>query len=326
MCKNKILVICPLHEAVLQKYAEQVDYRPHLSKTSSFEWQKSIQQTKATIIIINTEYFTREMMQIWRNYLPTESLTIVRAGTSLSKCDLEAAHLYSIHVFNTPGVNSKYVADYMNQILFEKPLSIDRIAIIGVGNIGSRIALAAVDHQIDFVLYNKNKGSNHLQILGEKLVFSHNLETAITPVNKIAISLPLDASTHGIITAKIIDKIQQNAILVCVSPLEIFTGEALMALYHRNDIRVFFDDINSELQRVYQMMGSPNPLRDNFIMDTRAAASAECQNAMTSAAIEKSLVAIKQPASSFYVCSPPFKIRNKSPKISSRSLAIRRDL
>lgn len=289
MCKNRILVICRLHEAVLQKYAAQVDYKPGLSQASPAEWRQGIQQAKPNIIIINTESFTREMMQIWRDCLPTESLAIVRAGTSLSKCDLDAAHLYSIPVFNTPGINSKYVADYINQILFEKPLSSDRIAIIGAGNIGSRIALTAADHKIDFVLYNKTKESNHLQVLGKTLVFAHDLETAIIRANKIAISLPLNTSTHGIITAEIIAKIPKNAILVCVSPMEIFTKEALIALYYRNDIGVIFDDIKSELQRVYQIIGSPNPLRDNFIMETRAAASLECQNAMTSAAIDKSL-------------------------------------
>lgn len=180
----------------------------------------------------------------------------------------------------------------MNQILFQQYASSDRIAIIGVGNIGSHIAMAASDRNANFILYNKTQKSDRLNILGIKntFTFAPNLEKAIIQANKIAISLPLDDSTQSIITAEVITKISPKATLISVSPLEIFTSNALRELYNRNDINVFFDDINSELQRVFKIIGSPHPLRSNFIMETKAAASLECQNAMTSAAIEKSII------------------------------------
>jgi len=309
MRQNKILVICDLHEIVLQKYAAQIDHKPYLAKANSDKWSQAIQQIQPKTIIINTEFFTGKMMQIWRSILPKEPLCVVRAGASLSRCDLLAAKLYSIHITNTPGVNSKYVADYMNQILFKSYSSSDRIAIIGVGNIGSLIAITAADYRVDFILFNKSKTSNRLSILDdEKIIFAQDLEEAIIQANKIAISLPLGVSTRGIITAKLIAKIPQNAILISVSPLEIFTNEALQALYHRKDIQVTFDDIQSELQRIYQILGSPDPLRNHFLMDTKAAASQECQNAMTSAAIEKgiSLNPTKQDQD-----SPPCQIKSR---------------
>lgn len=284
MHKPNILVICPLNETVSKEYAEHINYKPYLTKTNLIEWEQNIQAIKPSIIVINTEYFTREMMQIWRKYLPTQPIAIVRGGTSLSKCDLKAANDYTIQVFNTPGVNSKYVADYMNGILFREKSSSDRIAIIGVGNIGSRILSEAVDHDIDFVLYNKTKNLSFIP----KEKFSPSLEIAMNKANKIAISLPLDASTRGIITPDIIAKIPLNAMVICVSPHEIFTNDALRALYQRQDIHVIFDDIPPTLEKISRIIGNPKPPRSNFNTVTKATASAECQNAMAAAAIEKS--------------------------------------
>src|ERR1700730_12919984 len=129
---RQILVICHLHEAVLQKYAALIEHRSDLAQATLPDWQQSIEQIKPKSIIFNTEIFNRDMMQIWRNCLPDEPLYAIRAGTSLSRCDLDAAQFYSIRAFNTPGVNSKYAADYMNGYLFSQYSPSDRIAIIGV--------------------------------------------------------------------------------------------------------------------------------------------------------------------------------------------------
>lgn len=284
-----ILVICHLHEAVLQKYAGHITHRPDLAQATLLDWKQAIEQVKPKLIIFNTEIFNKDMMQIWRNCLPDEPLYVIRAGTSLSRCDLEAARFYSIAALNTPGVNSKYAADYMNRYVFDPYSPSDRIAIIGVGNIGSRIAIAAADHNIDFVLYNKSRQSKFLEHLDQELEFALNLEEAITQANKIAISLPLDNNTQGIITEELIDKIAQNSLLISVSPPKIFTDAALRKLYHRADIHVIIDDLKSELQRIHQIIGSPNSLRQHFLMDEKAVASVECQNAMTSTAIEKGI-------------------------------------
>jgi lactate dehydrogenase-like 2-hydroxyacid dehydrogenase len=286
---QQILVICHLHEMVLQKYAADIKHRPDLARAALLDWQQAIEQTKPRLVIFNTEIFNKDMMQIWRNCLPDEPLYVIRAGTSLSRCDLEAAQFYSISVLNTPGINSKYAADYMNRYLFNPFSPSDRIAIIGVGNIGSRIAMAAADHQIDFILYNKSRKSSFLKHLDQKIKFALHLEEAIVQANKIAISLPLDHSTQGIITEDLINKIPQNSLLISVSPPKVFTDAALQKLYHRADIHVIIDDLKSDLQRVHQVIGSPDTFRQHFLMDEKAVASVECQNEMVSTAIEKGI-------------------------------------
>jgi lactate dehydrogenase-like 2-hydroxyacid dehydrogenase len=286
---QQILVICHLHEMVLQKYAAYIQHRPDLARVALLDWQQAIEETKPRLIIFNTEIFNKDRMQIWRNCLPDEDLYVIRAGTSLSRCDLEAAQFYSIRVLNTPGINSKYAADYMNSYLFDPYSPSDRIAIIGAGNIGSRIAIAAADYQVDFILYNKSRKSSLLKHLDQKIKFALHLEEAIVQANKIAVSLPLDHSTQGIITEDLINKIPKNSLLISVSPPKVFTDAALRKLYHRADIHVIIDDLKSELQRIHRIIGSPNSLRQHFLMDEKAVASVECQNAMTSTAIEKGM-------------------------------------
>jgi phosphoglycerate dehydrogenase-like enzyme len=284
-----ILVICHLHEAILQKYAGHIVHRPDLARATLPDWQQAIEQVKPKLIIFNTEIFNKDMMQIWRNCLPDEPLYAIRAGTSLSRCDLEAAQFYSIAALNTPGVNSKYAADYMNRYLFDPYSPSDRIAIIGVGNIGSRIAIAAANHEVDFVLYNKSQKSTLSEHLNQEVKFALNLEEVIAQTNKIAISLPLNEGTQGIITEDLVNKISQDSLLISVSPQKVFTDAALRKLYHRADIHVIIDDLKSELQRIHQIIGSPDSLRQHFLMDEKAVASVECQNSMTSTAIEKGM-------------------------------------
>ena len=59
--------------------------------------------------------------------------------------------------------------------------------------------------------------------------------------------------------------------------------------YSPSDRIAIIDDLKSELQRIHQIIGSPDSLRQHFLMDEKAVASAECQNAMTSTAIEKGM-------------------------------------
>ncbi len=69
---QQILVICHLHEAVLQKYAARITHRPDLAQVTSSDWQQAIEHIKPKIIVFNKEIFNKDMMQIWRNCLLDE--------------------------------------------------------------------------------------------------------------------------------------------------------------------------------------------------------------------------------------------------------------
>ena len=74
--------------------------------------------------------------------------------------------------------------------------------------------------------------------------------------------------------------------LVSVSEPKIFS-DALQALFKRDDLFVVIDHLASEFDDIYKIMGCDSNLRKNFLMVEEAAASEECKQAMSLAAIEK---------------------------------------
>ena|SRR3990167_5377768 len=292
---KKILVICNLQKDILEEYNSKIKYIPNLSDCCQSDWEHAIKSVMPKIVLYGTGYFTKDMIATWRNYLPNEKLYIVRKGVSLSRCDLDAAKNYSITVLNTPGINSIFVANYMSQFLFKENKKFDRVAIIGVGKIGKNVAIEAEKNKVDTILYSKTLKNNFdLDIIKSenKIKNSHsqiakNLEEAFSTSNKIAISLPLDKDTNAIINANHIDLIRKGSVLVSASSPHIFTDEALRTLYDRNDIFVVIDHLKSELEETYKIIWHTDLLRENFIMDEKAAASPECQQAMSLAAIKK---------------------------------------
>jgi hypothetical protein len=61
---------------------------PSLSAYSQSEWRQAITSHRPHVIMFGTNSFTKEMMTVWRQVMPQQSLFIVRKGVSLSRCDL----------------------------------------------------------------------------------------------------------------------------------------------------------------------------------------------------------------------------------------------
>lgn len=284
MKNSSILIICKIPEFLLTKYNEIINYLPNLSDENSSEWDKKIRIIKPAVILLGTGRFTREMMQIWRKYLPHENLSIVRKGVSLERRDLQAASDYSINVFNTPGINSAFVADYMSQFLFQNTLPSDRLSIIGTGKIGMAVFSKAEKNNTPTILYTRHTNYPN----NKKSIVTNSLNDAFSKANKIAIALPLNESTKGIVKLGHIEIMPKNSLLICISSPKIFSNEALKKLFDRDDIFVVIDHLKSELDEVYKIINHPT-LRSNFIMDEKAAASDECQEAMAQAALKKCL-------------------------------------
>lgn len=295
---NEILVICNLQDDILKKYASKIEYLPNLSDGIQSDWERAIQLIKPKIVLYGTGCITKEMIQIWRKNLPEDQLYIVRKGVSLSRCDLDAARCYSVTVLNTPGVNSEYVANYINKFLFRENKKHDRVAIIGAGEIGKNVVIEAEKNNVKTILYSKtlknnfNVSDKKSEIVDGKshLLIAESLDEAISTSNKIAISIPLDKDTKGIVKIHHIELIQKGSILVSVSSPHIFTDEALRSLYNRDDIFVVIDHLKSELVDAYKIIGNPNLFREGFLMDEKAAAGVECQKAMSLAGIKKCML------------------------------------
>lgn len=220
----------------------------------------------------------------------------MRKGISLGRCDLAAAREYHIDVFNLPGVNTIFVTNFMKKFLFRDNKPTDCISIIGTGTIGQKIIHEAVNNNIPIIVHSKTLKNN--EDLKKKKWFSDlpaNCNIEVAPMidqafmhaNKIAISIPYVKDTMGIIHEGYVNKIPLNGLLVSVSEPKIFSDVALRALFKRDDLFVVIDHLASEFDDIYKIMGCDSNLRENFLMVEEAAASEECQQAMSLAAIEK---------------------------------------
>lgn len=294
---NNILVVCKIQDEILKKYTSQIIYKPHLAEFTEPEWEEFIKSINPDVVLFGTIHFTREMMKIWREYKPTSKLSIVRKGISLGRCDLNAAKEYSIDVFNLPGVNSLFVVNFMKKYLFEENKPTDVLSVIGIGSIGQRVIQEAVKQHVAILLHSKTLKTH--EGLKKKLWFNAlpatcsvniatTLEQAFAGSTKIAISIPYNPDTKGIVKEKHINRIPRGALLVSVSEPKIFSDDALRALYDRTDIFVVIDHLATEFNDLYNIIGS-NYLRENFLLLEDAATSIECQQAMSLAAIEKCL-------------------------------------
>lgn len=298
---KKILVVCKIQDEILEKYHSKIIYKPHLDEFYESEWEEWIKHHKPDIVLFGTIHFTKAMMRIWRKHQPDQPLYIVRKGISLGRCDLAAAKEYAIEVFNLPGVNTIFVANFMKKFLFKENGLTDRIAIIGTGTIGQKIIHEAVNHHMSIRVYSKTlKNDDDLK---RKSWFSGlpndydikvatTLEQAFSYGSKIAISVPYDNDTKGMINDNQIKMIPDHSLLVSVSEPKIFSDNALRALYKREDLTVVIDHLASEFKDIYKIMSCDYTLRKNFIMVEEAAASSECQQAMSQAALEKCLAIV----------------------------------
>ena len=184
----------------------------------------------------------------------------------------------------------------MKKYLFDEVKLTDSIAVIGTGTIGKKIIREAINHHLPVVIHNKTLKNNE-DLKKTKWISdfpaNHNIKVASTldgafsHASKIAISIPYDNDTKGIIQGHHINSIPANALLVSVSEPKIFSDEALRILYNREDLFVVIDHLASEFEDIYKIMRCDAGLRKNFLMVEEAAASVECQHAMSMAAIEK---------------------------------------
>lgn len=295
---KKILVVCKIQDEILEKYGSRIIYKPHLNDFTESEWEEWIQIHKPDIVLFGTIYFTKAMMRIWRKHQPDTPLFIVRKGIGLGRCDLAAAKEYAIEVFNLPGVNTIFVANFMNKFLFKENNPTDCIAIIGTGTIGQKIIQEAINHHMPIMVYSKTLKND--KDLKKKFWFSElpknytikvatTLDQVFSYGNKIAICVPYDKDTKDMIDDRQVKKIPNHSLLVSVSEPKIFSDDALRTLYKRNDLTIVIDHLASEFKDIYTIMNCDHTLRKNFIMVEEAAASSECQQAMSQAALEKCL-------------------------------------
>jgi D-3-phosphoglycerate dehydrogenase len=165
--------------------------------------------------------------RIGREHIAKGRIRIVArtgVGVDASRVDLTAAKEHRVWVTNQPGSNSVAVAEFV----FAQMLSLVRhthpadeavrdgrwgdyvkfvgtemagktLGIVGMGNIGTRVAIRARAFEMDFMVYDPYIAAAHVTALGGRFT---DLETLLAESDFVTIHCPKNDETNGMIGAR----------------------------------------------------------------------------------------------------------------------------
>ena len=193
-----------------------------------------LEAARVDAVISRKGQITREHMEKAGGRLKIIARTGV--GVDPSRVDLEAAKELKVWVTNQPGSNAVSVAelvfgqmialvrhthaadravkgnrwsDYLKFIGTE--LAGKTIGIVGMGNIGARMAIRARAFEMDFLVYDPYIPESHVTALGGKWV---GLSELLADSDFVTIHCPLNRETRGMIGAKELGLMKPSAFLI----------------------------------------------------------------------------------------------------------------
>jgi D-3-phosphoglycerate dehydrogenase len=201
----------------------------------------------ADAIISRKGKITREHMQRSKGKLRIIARTGV--GVDPSRVDLEAAREFKVWVTNMPGSNAVSVAELVfGQMiaLARHTFAADRavrenrwgeygsfigrelagktLGIIGMGNIGTRVAIRARAFEMKFLVYDPYIPESHVTALGGKWI---GLQELLQEADFVTIHCPLTAETKGMLKEKELLILKPTAYLINAARGGIVDEEAL---------------------------------------------------------------------------------------------------
>ena len=199
---------------------------------------------------------TRKHMEESRGRLRIIARTGV--GVDPTRVDLDAAREHRVWVTNMPGSNSVSVAelvfgqmialvrhnieadravkegrwaDYMQFLGTE--LAGKTLGIIGMGNIGTRVALRARAFEMQFMVYDPYIPESHVTALGGKWV---SLDELLTQSDVVTFHCPLTDETRGMVSDRELALMKSSAYLINAARGGIVDEEALYRVLSRKAI------------------------------------------------------------------------------------------
>ncbi|MGH7847186.1 MAG: NAD(P)-dependent oxidoreductase, partial [Candidatus Binatia bacterium] len=217
-------------------------------------WEGEVPQVDA--VISRKNKITREHIVQSKGRLKIVARTGV--GVDPSRVDLDTAKEHRVWVTNMPASNSVSVAelvfgqmialvrhtidankavkenrwsDYLKYIGTE--LANKTIGIIGMGNIGTRVALRARAFEMSFVVYDPYIPESHVTALGGKWI---SLDELLAESDFVTIHCPLTNETNRMVGAKELSVMKPSAYLINMARGGIVDEAALYQSLSRSEI------------------------------------------------------------------------------------------
>ena len=246
----------------LRQRAELVVINPWLEPE---RWE--LETSRVDAVISRKGKITREQMEKSAGRLKIIARTGV--GVDPSRVDLDGAQEFKVWVTNQPGSNSVSVAELVfgqmgalvrhtfeaNKAVKENrwgeyrkfigtELAGKTLGIIGMGNIGTRVAIRARAFEMDFLVYDPYIPESHVTALGGKWV---GLDELLAESDVVTIHCPLTPETNGMIDERRLALMKAWAYLINAARGGIVNEDALFhALQQRKIAGAALDVVENE--------------------------------------------------------------------------------
>ena len=235
MKKFKVIIVDPVHPNLvinLKKKFLLVKYTPSISYR---ELSKIIKNFHIIIL--------RSGLKLDKHLIQKANLlkVIARAGVGLDNIDIDEAKKRKIKYFNIPSQSSTSVAEFAfglllstarkiisadNQLrknfwnkkkLYGFEISNKNLGIVGLGDIGLKIAKIGKKFKMNIIAHVKNHNNKRKKKLFKQNIFLSSLNNLLKKSDFIIIVVPLYNQTKNLINSKNLRLLKKNSILINIS-------------------------------------------------------------------------------------------------------------
>ncbi|ALB29083.1 phosphoglycerate dehydrogenase [Companilactobacillus heilongjiangensis] len=212
--------------------------------------------------------------------LPESLKTIVRAGAGVNNVPLGRATAQGIAVFNTPGSNANAVKELVVSLmiatarnLFEAhnysdehteadvsqrtekdktkfngtELAGKRLAVIGLGNVGSLVANAALALGMKVIGYDPYLSANAAWRINNRVKRVDSIKNAVKNADFVTIHVPKNNETIGLLGTKEITEMKDGAVLFNYSRIGIVDNKAAVKAIRSQKISHYCTDFGEPI-------------------------------------------------------------------------------
>ena len=191
---------------------------------------------------------------------------ISKYGIGLDKIDLKSADEFGIKVCKTPGVNHVTVSEHILALLFSyyKNIHLEynitkdgkwerligheiygkKIGIVGYGRIGHELAQRS--KALGLIVKAYDPYATNKSIIDSKVDFIENINEFVKDIDILALTLPLNEETEGMIDEKIINSASNKMVIVNTSRALIVNQKDLIKSLKANKIKAYLTDVLEE--------------------------------------------------------------------------------
>lgn len=274
--------------------------------------RQALETLRPDVLIVGNNAVPGTAIAAWRKAVGYQRrLLIIRRGVDTRAIDKVAARQYRVTVDNLPGINSPYVAKHMSRYLkLNEAKSNQKLAVIGVGNIGKNIALDGIEQGLEVRLLSPSlqdpqKRQGILWQRGippEKVICAESIDRALADASYVAIAVPWensDGSTNaGAIGEHHLRSLAPGAQIVSASVPRIFAEGAIALMNEWVRQEKMFVRIDTSKRRAHEVKKN-YPYLD--VAHDVAFAAFECQQALDNAMLKKAREFVQSPLQERFV-------------------------